>query len=65
METVLENCFVVYKRAQPHPWLAPEMVEEPLAVCGTYAEARQILDDLHRANMDGVIRFQGATGAGD
>lgn len=64
METAQENCFVVYKRAHYHA-APPDMLEEPLAFCGSYAEARQVLDELHRANEDGVIRYQGDTGGSD
>jgi hypothetical protein len=65
MESVLDNSFVVFKRRQPDRHVSPQLMEEPWAACESYAEARQLLNQLHRAHQDGVIRFQGATGGGD
>lgn len=65
MDSGFENCFMVFKRTPTSHTDSPDMAEEPLATCGSYAEARQILVELHRAHLEGVIRFQGATGGGD
>jgi hypothetical protein len=65
MESVLENCFVVYKRHWPHRLASPHQMEEPLAACESYAEARRVLDQLRRSQQDGVIRFQGCAGGSD
>jgi hypothetical protein len=65
MDSEPENCYVVFKRTLTNQMVNPDRAEEPLASCGSYAEARQILVELHRAHQDGVIRFQGSTGGGD
>jgi hypothetical protein len=65
MESLHENCFVVFKRHQGRQAINPELAEEPLGSCGTYAEAKEILDQLHRDNLHGVIRYQGLAGGGD
>jgi hypothetical protein len=66
MDTIHEDCFVVFVRADRSHDEWPENVERPVAVCSTYEEARQTQRALHTVSaQEYVIRFVGPTGGGD
>lgn len=66
MDEQLENSYIVYTRRDcAHEGEPPRVVEEPLAVCDSYAEARELQRRLLRAHQEVVIRFEGITGGGD
>ncbi len=66
MDAVLDDCFVVFVRADRKHSEWPENVERPLAVCATYGEAREAQRAFHRTlAQDTVIRYIGPAGGGD
>jgi hypothetical protein len=66
MESVLEDRFVVYLRSSTRHDDHPDWVEEPLAVCSTYEEARRAQREFQLLTPhQAVIRFVGPAGGGD
>jgi hypothetical protein len=65
MEDTTADLFLVFLRAHRHCTDPPEVVEEPLAVCSTYEEARRIRQQHLRDARECVIRYMGQTGGGD
>lgn len=56
--------FIRYDATKVPPFT--DAVEEPLAVCASYGEARRIRQALHTTVPgDCVIRFMGESGGGD
>ncbi len=65
MNSVLDDLFMVFLRPDDGDSSCPDTVEEPLAACPSYEEARRVLRQLRSTAQDGVIRFVGASGGGD
>jgi hypothetical protein len=65
MESVLDDCFVVFLRHDRSQSFRPDHAERPLASCSTYEEARRIQRQLQQTYRDCVIRYVGETGGGD
>jgi hypothetical protein len=67
MESVHDDHFMVFIRFDPRQARAfSDSVEQPLASCTTYGEARQIRQALARTGAgDCVIRYVGTAGGGD
>ena len=66
MEFSHDDRFEVYVRFDPdHSQPPPETIEQPLAVCPSYAEARRIRQKFQGLNGQCLIRFVGATGGRD
>jgi hypothetical protein len=66
MESVLEDRFVVYLRSDSRHDDHPDWVEEPLAVCSTYEDARRAQREHHLVSpRQSVIRYIGPAGGGD
>jgi hypothetical protein len=62
MDSISEDCFLVFARAGVAQRHTPEINEEALAVCDSYEEARRI---KHANGGYCVIRYAGSTGGGD
>jgi hypothetical protein len=62
MDNCNDDCFLVFVRAATALLGEPEVNEQPLAVCASYAEARLI---KLRVPWNCVIRYAGCTGGGD
>ncbi len=65
MDAVLEERFVVFARTDQRRDERRECVEEPLADCPSYEEARQVMQTYRNSGRDCVIRYVGASGGGD
>ena len=70
MDTLYDECFGVFLRANLQPSVAPETLtpetlERPLATYLSYAEARKVQQALHQSDRECVIRFLGTAGGGD
>jgi hypothetical protein len=65
MDPVPEDRFVVFVRSEATPWKAPEAVEQAVAECSTYAEARRIRGAFLASAHDCVVRYVGTGGGGD
>lgn len=67
MEPVRDDRFMVFIRYDAtHVGPFADAVEEPLAACATYGEARRIREALLATAPGGcVIRFMGESGGGD
>lgn len=65
MDSALDDCFVVFARADHADGSDPEAVERPLASCASYEEARQVCQAYHDHATDCVIRYVGPAGGGD
>ena len=63
MDSIYEDGFLVYVRADTAHDNEPETNEEPLAICASYQEARRVKHDAARKRV--VIRYAGSTGGGD
>jgi hypothetical protein len=62
MDSIYDDRFLVYVRADIAQRNNPEFNEEPLAICDSYADARRVKQGTLR---NCVIRFAGCTGGGD
>jgi hypothetical protein len=65
METVHEDRFALFARADRRRAVAPDAVEELVCHCATYAEARRAWQQYRGAGREGVIRYVGPAGGGD
>jgi hypothetical protein len=65
METVHEDRFVLFARADRRRAVPPDAVEEPLCHCATYADARRAWQEYRSPGREGVIRYVGPAGGGD
>jgi len=65
MDSVQDNNFIVYVRLDRNHAAQPEGIEQPLKVCSSYAEAREIQRQYRRAYQECVIRYEGVSGGGD
>ena len=62
MDLFQDDRYLVFIRVDPAHTADPQTNEEPLADCGSYAEARR---SKHQSRHDCVIRFTGCSGGGD
>lgn len=65
MDTTHEDGFVVYVRNDRGRQGSPDSIEQPLQVCSSYAEARQLQRAVLGSHPECVIRFLGPSGGGD
>jgi hypothetical protein len=65
MDSAHEDRFVVFIRADGADPAFPEDVEQPLASCSSYEEARRVRQAHLDHSAECVIRFVGDTGGGD
>jgi hypothetical protein len=66
MNDAQEDRFVLLVRPDPGHGESPGgLLEQPLAVCSTYGEARLLRQKLQGTAGDCVIRFIGPAGGGD
>jgi hypothetical protein len=66
MDAVHEDRFEVFlRRDRNHLGTLPDVVEQPLASCSTYQEARDVRRLFHRTAGECVIRYVGPAGGGD
>ncbi len=66
MDMEQDDLFVVFIRADSsHAESPPEKVEQLLASCSTYAEARRICRAFSSSAGECVIRYMGPAGGGD
>jgi hypothetical protein len=65
MDTMHEDCFVVFLRRDRNEAERSVCDEEPLADCPTYEEARQIKQAYRDSGCECVIRYVGPGGGGD
>ncbi len=65
MNSVHDDRFLVFVRADPSPHTSPEDGERYLISCPSYAEARRIQRHYRTLSMDCIIRFLGPAGGGD
>ncbi len=65
MDPVEEDRFVIYVRTDPGHGENPEITEQPLTTCSSYAEARRLRRQYLSTHGNCVIRFVGPTGGGD
>jgi hypothetical protein len=66
MDPVYDDRFVVFVRLDRSPVEPPgDAVEQPLASCSTYAEARLIRRTFHDTPGELIIRYVGPAGGGD
>ncbi|HJT77860.1 MAG TPA: hypothetical protein VJ739_11725 [Gemmataceae bacterium] len=65
MDAVREDCYVVFLRTDRAHDERRECVEEPLADCPSYEDARQIQQAYRNSGRECVIRFVGTAGGGD
>jgi hypothetical protein len=66
MESVLDDCFVVYERLDSRHDDHPDWAEQPLAVCSSYEDARRAQREFQFVSpRKAVIRFIGPSGGGD
>ncbi len=63
--SALDDSFVVFIRSDPSHGRGPEALEEPLATCSSYGEARRLQRAMQRPDHNCVIRFVGTSGGGD
>jgi hypothetical protein len=61
MDSIYDDRFLVYVRADIAQCNDPEINEEPLAICDSYADARRVKQGVRNC----VIRYAGSTGGGD
>jgi hypothetical protein len=64
MDTVYDDCFVVYSHADvgSDP---PQDVEREMTTCSTYEEACRYRQEFDRTGQHCIIRWHGETGGGD
>ena len=60
-----EDHYVVFVRTDRNHLEEPEVIEQPLVSCTTYAEARRVQRRFHGTANECVIRFVGSSGGGD
>ena len=65
MESSQDDRFVVFLRQPRGSSDQPELAEQPLVTCSSYAEARRILKEFHYTARECVIRYVGPAGGGD
>jgi hypothetical protein len=65
MDSSSTDLYQVYLREYRKTGDLHEVVEQPLADCSSYDEARRIQQQALRAAQDCVIRYLGPTGGGD
>jgi hypothetical protein len=65
MESSQDDRFIVFLRQPRGAWYPPDLAEQPLASCASYAEARRILKAFHYTARECVIRYVGPAGGGD
>jgi hypothetical protein len=65
MESVHDDCFIVFLRHDRAGSNRPDCSERPLTKCSSYEEARRIQRELHHTSRVCVIRYVGPTGGGD
>jgi hypothetical protein len=65
MDSASTDTYQVYLREHRRTGDLHEVVEQPLADCVTYDEARRIQQQALRAAQDCIIRYMGPTGGGD
>jgi hypothetical protein len=58
----LDECFLVFVRADTARGDEPETNEEPVAICDSYEQARRVKQDTSKKC---VIRYAGCAGGGD
>ena len=65
MDAIFQDSFVVYLRHDPMNAASLDEIEQPIACCGTYAEALRVGRACLRNAQQSVIRFHGDVGGGD
>ena len=60
-----EDRYVVYVRTDRNHLEEPEVIEQTLISCASYADARRVQRRFHGSANECVIRFLGNTGGGD
>jgi hypothetical protein len=65
MDTVHDDRFMVFLRADRSHTQPPDTAERPLHTCATYEEARRIQRAYHNTSVECVIRYLGPAGGGD
>lgn len=65
MNTVHDDRFLVFVRADRTPTTPPEEFERYLISCPTYEEARRIQREYRGFARECVIRYLGPAGGGD
>jgi hypothetical protein len=65
MESSQDDRFIVFLRQPRGASYQPDLAEQPLASCSSYAEARRILKEFHYTARECVIRYVGPAGGGD
>jgi hypothetical protein len=64
MDTVYDDCFVVYSHADSRVE-PPGEVEHEMTACATYEEACRFRQEFERRGQLCIIRWRGETGGGD
>lgn len=65
MNPACDDLFVVFVRDRRRLADFPEAVEQEVASCATYAEARRVWRSFHAAARECVIRYVGPAGGSD
>jgi hypothetical protein len=65
MDIRFDAPYVVYLRKEGGASPAPDAVEPIEIPCATFAQARQIRQDLQDPHLRCIIRYHGETGGGD
>jgi hypothetical protein len=65
MDRLQENCFVVFLRNEAPSQEDPETVEQEVAECASYEDARRIRGEYLAHSRDCVVRYVGPSGGGD
>jgi hypothetical protein len=65
MDSTGADQYLVYVRSRLHRAGPPELAEEPLTICSTYAEAREVQLANQGPDRECIIRFVGPAGGGD
>ena len=65
MDSVNDDRYLVFVRADPSLGERPDSSEYPVATCATYGEARYLRKICHEAGRSCAIRYVGPAGGGD
>jgi hypothetical protein len=65
MDSVHQDCYVLFVRSESGRADVPDTVEQPLLSCTSYEEARSLQRIMRTNSRDCVIRFVGRGGGGD
>jgi hypothetical protein len=60
-----DDSFIVYVRTDPSHAASPDDLEQPIASCSSYEDARRVQRLCQRHAQPTVIRFHGRVGGGD